>query len=647
VPNILEYTLSLSENLSTKLKTIGINNEKQLAVWSKVQTQVNAASATMNSMGRSIGSLNERVNALRAQKEWIPANNRAAIRATNHEIKALEKQIEKLNNLNGGRLSKWWGDLKQTAPFQMITNPIVLATVAGNKFVQYLKDSQLAYQQESVEANKLQTLMRNSMGARDGEIKSVLELTSAQQKLGVIGDETQLSGAQELSTYLTKSEHLKKLIPSMNDMLAQQYGLNATQEQAVTIAQMMGKVLDGQTGALSRYGYRFDESQEKVLKFGTEEQKVAMLSQILQKYVGGVNQELAKTPEGKLKQHANNAGDLQEKVGKLVVQVKAAMLPIQDFFLRIFEKVVVFFENLGAIINKYKDPISVIVGIIGTLTLAIIFYNAWQKTAIMWQAITATWTKIVTFFKMGEAAAWWAATIPMLITIGIIALIIAAVVSIIAVIVYCVKHVTGWGETWKNITTYMGLAMELFKTKLTLIWLDIKNDFLSGFEVIAEGWYNLQSLWDKEGAQNGLAKIEAQRNDRLQEIASAKGKVDELKKQMSDMTVFALKTDGTSFGEFLKKSRDKIMPSLGANDALQASVIPKVTPSINDDGSGKSTQDAIATGGTRNTSINITVKSMIENIQFSGSTKESMAEIERNLAEGLYRVLAMAEVSAT
>jgi len=101
---------------------------------------------------------------------------------------------------------------------------------------------------------KLANNMRNTMGARDEDIQSIKDLCAAQQRLGVIGDEVQLAGAQELATYLEKKSSLEKLIPVMNDMVAQQYGLNATQESAANIATMLGKVMDGQTGALSRYG---------------------------------------------------------------------------------------------------------------------------------------------------------------------------------------------------------------------------------------------------------------------------------------------------------------------------------------------------------------------------------------------------------
>mgnify|MGYP006988959915 CR=1 FL=1 len=67
---------------------------------------------------------------------------------------------------------------------------------------------------------KLANNMRNTMGAREEEIQSIKDLCTAQQQLGVIGDEVQLAGAQELATYLEKKASLEKLIPVMNDMVA-------------------------------------------------------------------------------------------------------------------------------------------------------------------------------------------------------------------------------------------------------------------------------------------------------------------------------------------------------------------------------------------------------------------------------------------
>jgi len=87
--NTLEYILSLQDNISGKLTKIGIANEQQLTTWGKVQAQVNAANATFNSTGGSLGGLRAKVAALRAEKEWIPADNINAIREAYRVRKAV------------------------------------------------------------------------------------------------------------------------------------------------------------------------------------------------------------------------------------------------------------------------------------------------------------------------------------------------------------------------------------------------------------------------------------------------------------------------------------------------------------------------------------------------------------------------------
>ena len=138
---------------------------------------------------------------------------------------------------------------------------------------------------------KLAVNMRNTMGATEEEIQSIKDLCSAQQELGVVGDEVQLAGAQELATYLSQKESLEQLIPVMNDMLVQQYGMNASQENAAQIATMLGKVMDGQTGALKRYGYTFNDAQEQILKYGDEAQRAAVLCEVVSAHISSKTKE--------------------------------------------------------------------------------------------------------------------------------------------------------------------------------------------------------------------------------------------------------------------------------------------------------------------------------------------------------------------
>ncbi len=181
------------------------------------------------------------------------------------------------------------------------------------------------YQLQIEAETKLAVNMRNTMAATDEQIQSIKDLCAAQQELGVIGDEVQLAGAQELATYLSEKESLEQLIPVMNDMLAQQYGLTASQENAAQIATMLGKVMDGQTGALKRYGYTFDDVQEQILKYGTEAERAAVLTDVVSASVGGMNAELAKTDVGRIKQIENSIGDLKEKMGGIAEMA----MPIQ------------------------------------------------------------------------------------------------------------------------------------------------------------------------------------------------------------------------------------------------------------------------------------------------------------------------------
>lgn len=181
-----------------------------------------------------------------------------------------------------------------------------------------VSDLTSAYQVQLVAETQIETIMRQRMAATDEQIQSIKNLCSAQQELGVIGDEVQLSGAQQMATFLQNKQSLDVLIPAMNNLVAQQNGLNATNQDAVSIGNMMGKAMQGQVEVLQRVGITFDESQKKVLQYGTESERAAMLAKVITQNVGNMNAELAKTDAGKQKQLENTLGDIKEQMGALV-----------------------------------------------------------------------------------------------------------------------------------------------------------------------------------------------------------------------------------------------------------------------------------------------------------------------------------------
>jgi hypothetical protein len=175
--------------------------------------------------------------------------------------------------------------------------------------------------QEEAEV-KLETVMRQRAHATDAEIESVKRLASEQQKIGVIGDEVQLAGAQQIATFVNEKSTIETLIPAMNNLLVQRNGLNSTQENAVEIGNLMGKAMQGQTTMLQRVGITFTEAQQKVLKYGNETQRAAMLAQVITDNVGNMNEQFAKLDAGKAKQWSNTFGDWAEKVGKVLTPME-------------------------------------------------------------------------------------------------------------------------------------------------------------------------------------------------------------------------------------------------------------------------------------------------------------------------------------
>lgn len=228
-----------------------------------------------------------------------------------------------------------------TAEVKSLNSELVNSAQTGQVFMQMgnaisqlyssLQGLSDAYQLQSEGETRLAQAMRNTMGASDEEIESVKELCAAQQQMGIIGDEVQLAASQELATYLGMSSNLKALIPVMNDMIAQQLGYNATAESATQIASMLGKVMNGQTEALSRYGYKFDDAQKYILQYGDESERAAVLAQVVEEAVGGMNQAMAQTSVGQLKQVENTLGDMKESVGQFFQGLMPAITGLYQF----------------------------------------------------------------------------------------------------------------------------------------------------------------------------------------------------------------------------------------------------------------------------------------------------------------------------
>ncbi|MGN8763945.1 hypothetical protein [Hornefia butyriciproducens] len=256
---------------------------------------------------------------------------------------------------SGGALSSMKGQLKGMAAG-------VAAAFSVNAVVNFSKACIESYKTAEQTNTKLATIMKQRMGANTKEIKSVQDLATAQSKQGVVSAGATKAGAQQLATFLKQSSSLKTLIPAMNDLAAQQKGVNASGKDLTNIGNLMGKVFTGQTGALRRCGISFSEAQEKVLKYGTEQEKAAMLSKVVTENVGHMNSALAKTDAGKIQQAQNKLNALKSQIGKDLIPIKADLAMVGGMLVSGIATALPYVESgLG----KVKGLILTIIGPVG------------------------------------------------------------------------------------------------------------------------------------------------------------------------------------------------------------------------------------------------------------------------------------------
>ena len=168
-----------------------------------------------------------------------------------------------------------------------------------------------------------------------------------------------VAGLQQLATFQLSQKTLEKLAPGMADLIAQQKGLNATQSDAVSIGNMIGKVMNGQTSALSRAGIIMSDYQAQVLKTGTEEQKAATLAKVLEQNVGGVNKALAQTDAGKVATAQNLIGRATDLIGEKLMSVKGQLADLLiQHMPQIQEAALNLVTRLDEWISNNRDTIS-------------------------------------------------------------------------------------------------------------------------------------------------------------------------------------------------------------------------------------------------------------------------------------------------
>ena len=284
-----------------------------------------------------------------------PSLNRALSKAQKQSANTGKSMSNNMKNA-GAAMTKTVKGFAKTAV-------AVFASIsAAAKLKEYAQECVTAAKAQIEAETKLETVLKNvesiqirGPNAAAKAANNLKKVASDIQRTGVIGDEVLLSGMQQLATFQLDDNTISTLSTGMADLLAQTKGLNASQSDAVSVANMIGKVMSGSTSALSRIGITFTDEQAKLLKSGDAMKRAATLAEVLQQNVGGVNKALAQTDQGKLQQAENTIGDLKEQIGMKLLPIIAN---IATKAVPLMEKT---FDKVGQVVDKISPHITKLV----------------------------------------------------------------------------------------------------------------------------------------------------------------------------------------------------------------------------------------------------------------------------------------------
>lgn len=225
-----------------------------------------------------------------------------------HALAAATKPVQEETSRLGKVMTDLTGQVKASALGFISAQAIiggVQATVRG--LTQFVEGSIQAYADQEAAVKTMTTALEAQGNATPEVIDQYQQMASQFQRTTVNADEL-INEMQALLVQVgnVMPADMERAIAAATDLAS---GLGVDLRTATLL---VGKAFEGETGTLKRYGIVIDETKLKT------EGATAVIDAIQKKFGGQAQAELD-TYSGKLKQLANDWGEVQEAVGKAIV----------------------------------------------------------------------------------------------------------------------------------------------------------------------------------------------------------------------------------------------------------------------------------------------------------------------------------------
>lgn len=162
---------------------------------------------------------------------------------------------------------------------------------------------------------KLQTTLRNLVGATEAQVQALKDQASALQDVTGYGDEATISAQAMLATFKLTAEEIGQLTPRLLDMAESARKAGQAEAGLEQISVALGKAFSDGLGSLKRYGVALTKAQEAAFKLASQQDKVAILTRVLDGNFRGLAAAVGATYEGALRKAEAAQGDFGETLG--------------------------------------------------------------------------------------------------------------------------------------------------------------------------------------------------------------------------------------------------------------------------------------------------------------------------------------------
>lgn len=464
------------------------------------------------------------INVLLSLVDKFTAPLKKPVEATQQMQRQIKKTSNKLSSFGAGVNNRFLG-IANSIGKSGIKLAGLSSFLSVGAITAYANKAIASAESEIEVQTKLGAILQNveSIKARgpDGykEAQAALnDYAAGLSKVGVVGKGVILNGMQQLATFQLNEQQISMLSDGMADLLVQQKGLNATGEDAVGIANMIGKAMGGNASALSRVGITMSETEAEMIKNGDAMQRASVIANVLKNNVGGVNKAMAETDIGKQKKAQMQYGAMAKDLGMLLLPIKtkfigvfAEILPIVRTKMKgIFEQVASvmdgmttwFAANGDALANGLSKALEIAVMAFKALGEAVAFFGKYADYIIpILSGIVAGFvafnviTKVVTWFKLIKTAMQGAqvgmAAFNAVMAANPIVLVAIGIAALVALIVALVMH---WDEVKAAVISfgqYCGAVIEKVKQWFVDLGLAIEQYVSNAIESVIQWFVDL------------------------------------------------------------------------------------------------------------------------------------------------------------